>query len=146
MWSRDGDWAVPANHGRVCAPRLHYLMMDHQCEFYFSFLLFIWHAAVDTYRRGQESGIISRYPPSMLSGGRQPPLFYLGCFVPSAFFLSPLLTGPFMYLCVSFVSRYQGTNILRFYYNSQQLMVQLQLISAAHPYDLTHTLYDLYFY
>lgn len=94
--------------------------MDHQCEFYFSFLLFIWHAAVDTYHRGGGRGVgagvlylgthLLCYPEA---SNLRPSI--LGCFVPSAFFSFHALDGSFYVLACLEVPRYD--NILRFYYN-----------------------------
>lgn len=48
--SRDRLWEESANPERACASGVRSLMMDHRAKFYFSYVLFIWHAAVDTYR------------------------------------------------------------------------------------------------
>lgn len=48
--SREPLWEESANPERACASGVRSLMMDHRAKFYFSYVLFIWHAAVDTYR------------------------------------------------------------------------------------------------
>lgn len=48
--SRERLWEESANPERACASGARSLMMDHRAKFYFSYVLFIWHAAVDTYR------------------------------------------------------------------------------------------------